>query len=418
MCGPLCAGLAGLSGLVYICNTVLQTASVSDPHPPEIFFAPCPRGLEATLAEELTGLGASQVHPADGGVGFRGDTATCYRVNLESRIASRVLWLLVRAPYRSEEDVYCIAREQPWSEWFGPEHTIKVNLAAVRCPLRSLDFLTLRIKDAICDHFREVADARPSVDTRSPDVRVHAFLDPRHLAIYLDSSGEPLFKRGLRAAAGEAPLRENLAAGILRLAGWQPDVALLDPMCGGGTFLLEAARIALAIPAGWGRSFGFEKLHSFDRPLWESLRDEAGRRRQKPGPLPIFGSDRDAAAIRATQANLEAAGLARAVRLKQADVLAVDAPAPEGVLIANPPYGVRLGERQELGEFYPRLGDALKRKFSGWRAYIFTADLRLPKLIRLAASRRIPLYNGALECRLLEYKLVAGSMRKRQHGGR
>lgn len=397
---------------MYIGGTASETAAVPDPRAHETYFAPCPRGLEAVLAEELAGLGATEIRAADGGVGFRGDTATCYRVNLESRIASRVLWLLARGPYRSEEDVYRRARELPWHEWFGPGHTLKVNLAAVKCPLRSLDFLTLRIKDAICDHFRDATQDRPSVDTRIPDVRVHAFLDARQLALYLDTSGEPLFKRGLRAAAGEAPLRENLAAGILRLAGWRPDVALLDPMCGSGTFLLEAAQIALAIPAGWGRRFGFEKLNGFDRRLWESLRDEAGRRRREPEPLPIFGSDRDPAALRAAQVNLEAAGLARTVRLERADVLEISAPAPEGVLITNPPYGVRLGEQQQLAQFYPRLGDALKRNFSGWRAYILTADLRLPRLIRLAASRRIPLYNGALECRLLEYKLVAGSMRK------
>ena len=383
----------------------------------ENFFAPCPRGLEAVLAQELTVLGAADVVAADGGVQFAGPFALCYRANLESRIASRILWRVKRAPYRGEDDIYQATRELDWPQRFAVGNTLRVNLAAVRCPLKSLDFVTLRIKDAICDAFRAECGERPSVNTQAPDVRIHAFLTADQLTLYIDTSGEPLFKRGYRAATVEAPLRENLAAGIVRLSGWTPPEALLDPMCGSGTIVIEAALIALNIAPGARRSFAFEKLKNFERGQWDQLRLAAKtNERSQSGALPIFGSDLYGDELKAARANVAAAGLADVIQLKQANVLEMPAPAPGGVIVTNPPYGVRLGETHELTEFYPTLGDALKQRFSGWRAYIFTGDPQLPKLIRLAASKRTPLFNGALECRLLEYKIMAGSMRKAKPG--
>ncbi len=380
------------------------------------FFAPCPRGLELLLVAELEQLGASSVQGRDGGVQFQGDWRTCYRANLESRIASRILWQVATQPYASEADVYNIARALPWNEWFTPSLTIRVNVAAIKCPLRSLDFVTLKIKDAVCDKFREITARRPSVDTARPDIRIHGFFDARKFSLYLDTSGDALFKRGLRERAGEAPIRENLAAGILRLTGWQPGIPLLDPMCGSGTFLLEAAQISLNIAPGLERGFAFEKLTKFDKALWNQLRETAIARQKPKTPQPIFGSDLYGDALTAARANLFAAGFSEIITLKQANVLEISAPAPFGFLVANPPYGVRIGEQQALTEFYPKLGDVLKKRFSGWEAYIFTADPLLPKLIRLNASRRTPLFNGALECRLLEYKMVAGGMRRVKQG--
>ena len=374
-------------------------------------FAPCPRGLEDALAAELAGLGASAVRAVAGGVAFEGDTRVLYRANLESRIATRVLLRLFTVAYRSEEDIYRAAYEFDWPQRFDVARSIRVYLTAQRCPLKSLDFLTLRIKDAVCDRFRSAVGSRPNVDTRAPEVRIHAFLDATQFTLYLDTSGEPLFKRGARAAQGEAPLKENLAAGILRLTGWQPGTALLDPMCGGGTFLVEAAQIALDIAPGSARSFGFEKLKDFDAALWQALRAEAEARRKPLAPLPIYGSDLYGDTLKLAHANLSAAGLEQAVQLKQANALEISAPAATGVLLTNPPYGERMGEQQELAEFYPKFGDALKQKFAGWNCYILSADMNLPKLIKLQVSRRTPLFNGALECRLFEYKIVAGSMR-------
>ena len=376
------------------------------------FFAPCPRGLEPVLAGELATLGAADIRPTDGGVGFAGDLSLCYRANLHSRIASRILWRLAEQPYRNEEDVYRAAYALPWPEWFDVARTFRVKVSAIRCPLRSLDFVTLKIKDAICDKFRSACGERPSIDTAAPDMRVYAFLTADRATLYLDTSGEALFKRGYRQERGEAPLRENLAAGILKLAGWEPGIPLLDPMCGSGTFLIEAAQMALDIPPGAERWFAFEQMKNFDAATWDAIYRQATAAERPKAPLPIYGSDVSSTALAAAHANLEAAGLAEVVALKQINMLDVAPPAPAGVLVTNPPYAVRIGEQEELARLYPKLGDLLKQKFGGWRACFLSADMRLAKLIRLSVSRRIPLYNGALECRLFVYEMVAGSNRK------
>jgi putative N6-adenine-specific DNA methylase len=378
------------------------------------FFATCPRGLEEALARELEGHGAVATAPVGGGVKFEGDLAACYRANLHSRIASRILWRVAEAPYASEHDVYEAALRVAWPERFHVAQTIRVDVSAIRSPVKSLEFVTLRVKDAVCDRFRADTGSRPDVETRAPDVRVHAFLDARSVTLYLDTSGEPLWKRGWRGRTGEAPIRENLAAGIIALTDWQPDEPFLDPMCGSGTFLIEAAGIALALAPGSRRAFGFEKLAGFDATLWQRLREEARAKEKPRGPLAIHGSDLYGTELTQARAAIEGAGITGVVQLKQANVLELSPPAPAGVLVANPPYGVRLGEDKALEAFYPRLGDALKARFAGWRCYLFTGDAaRLARLIGLKASKRIPLYNGPLECRLLEYRIVAGTMRRK-----
>lgn len=377
----------------------------------EAFFASCPRGLEALLAEELSALGAEGLQAVPGGVAFGGDWATCYRANLWSRLASRVLWQIGAFDYANEDDLYDAVRAQDWPSRFEVVHSLRVNVTAQKSPLKSLEFATLRIKDAICDRFRDRLGARPSVDRVRPDVRVHAFLDARRMTLYLDTSGEALFKRGWRTSGGEAPLRENLAAGIIGLTGWRPEQPLIDPMCGSGTFLVEAAAIARGRAPGLKRAFGFEKLAGFDAALWKRLREEASVPASRGARPTLHGSDRDERALAAARRNLASAGVERWVRLEHCDVLERRAPAENGILIANPPYGERVGSAEALERFYPKLGDALKRNFPGWRCHLFTADLRLPKLIRLQPARRVPLYNGALECRLYEFDIVAGSHR-------
>jgi putative N6-adenine-specific DNA methylase len=380
----------------------------------ERFFATCPRGLELLLAEELRQLKAEKIHAVGGGVQFGGDFFLCYRVNLESRIASRVLWQVARGDYRSEEDIYRTAYAPRWSDWFDPARTLRVDVSATKSPLTSLNFVTLKIKDAVCDKIRRIAGRRPNVDTREPDIPIQGHLSDREFTLYLDTTGEPLFKRGQRISTGEAPLRENLAAGIIRLTGWAPGIPLLDPMCGSGTILLEAAHMALDIAPGLGRGFAFEKLRNFDPRRWRDLLRQS-RGRQKPkAPLAIYGSDFSADVLKSARANLMASGLEKIVSLKQADVLEITAPAREGIIVTNPPYGVRIGEQRALEEFYPKLGDVLKKQFTGWHVYLLSADMRLPKLIHLAASKRTPLFNGALECRLFEYKMVEGGMRKKK----
>jgi putative N6-adenine-specific DNA methylase len=379
---------------------------------PQSFFATCPRGLEAVLARELEACGARAPVALGGGVRFEGDLAACYRANLHSRIASRILWKVAESRYANEHDVYEAALAVRWPERFAVERTIRVDVSAVRSPVKSLDFVTLRVKDAVCDRFRAGVGRRPDVDTRAPDVRIHAFLDAQSATFYLDTSGEPLWKRGWRGDTGEAPLRENLAAGIVRLSGWTGDEPFLDPMCGSGTIVVEAAAAALGIAPGGRRQFGFEKLAGFDAQLLGGIREEARGAEQPRRRVAIFGADKSGAEVARARAAIEAAGLGAAIQLKQANVLEFPPPAPHGVLVANPPYGVRVGEEAELAALYPKLGDALKARYTGWRCYFLTADLRLAKLIGLKASKRIPLYNGPLECRLFEFRIVAGSMRR------
>ena len=379
----------------------------------ERFFAPCPRGLEKPLADELAAIDAADLAPAEGGVGFAGPLELACRANLESRIASRILWRVGGGACRNERDLYALVRSIDWARHFAPERTLRVDVAATRSPLESLEFATLRVKDAICDRFRDERGVRPSVDKRAPDVRVHAHLTEREATIYLDTSGEPLFKRGYRRDADEAPLRENLAAGLLALAQWTPSQPLLDPMCGSGTIAAEAALIAARRAPGLSRTFAFQKLAWYDGPAWQRQKQRArDRMGEAPATPAIFASDIAPAAAARTSATLRAAKIDGFVRVDVADLLTRPAPATSGLLLANPPYGVRLADAAQLAALYPRLGDALKQRFAGWTAGLFTGDLRLAKLIGLKAERRIPLWNGAIECRLFVFRLVAGAMRR------
>jgi putative N6-adenine-specific DNA methylase len=288
-----------------------------------------------------------------------------------------------------------------------------VKVSARRCPLPSLDFLTLRIKDAVCDKFVAARHRRPSVDTEGPNIKLDAFLDQSTVTFYLDTSGEPLFKRGYRIVSVEAPLRENLAAGMLRLAGWTPNEVLLDPMCGGGTIALEAALMARRIPPGISRHFAFERLLIHDAKIWGRMREAARAKQLAVVPSAVYASDHDPAMVKIAQRAFQGAGVVIDIRLKQSDILDLEAPADQGVMVINPPYGVRLSQADELALFYPKLGDWLKQRFAGWRAYVLTGDARVPKLIGLAPSKRIPLFNGALECRLYEFVIVQGGARRR-----
>jgi putative N6-adenine-specific DNA methylase len=389
------------------------------------YFCPCPRGMEAALAEELGEIALQsttmRVHnQVPGGVHCSGSLVDAYRINLHSRIASRVLMRMGQRSYNNENDIYDLVLEQPWEDWFGVNHTIRVDVTAVKSPLKSLEFTTLKIKDAVCDRFRDQFNKRPSVNTREPDMRIVGFLDQRNFIIYLDTSGEALFKRGWREETGDAPLRENLAAGMLRVAGWKPGIPLFDPMCGSGTILVEAAQMVQGIPAGSRRRFAFEKFADFDREAWAALKAEI-----KPNPLPseptIFGSDISGDMVAMTRHNLKIAGILFDVPLKQIEAQHVSPPTIEpGILLTNPPYGERIGVRgdstvpqDEMAvSFYSALGTTLKQRFAGWTAFLFTADLGLPKLLRLKESRKTPFFNGALECRLFRFDMVAGFNRR------
>ena len=391
------------------------------------YFCPCPRGMEAALAEELGEIAQQsttmRVHnQVPGGVHCSGSLVDAYRINLHSRIASRVLMRMGQRSYNNENDIYDLVLEQPWEDWFGVNHTIRVDVTAVKSPLKSLEFTTLKIKDAVCDRFRDQFNKRPSVNTREPDMRIVGFLDQRNFIIYLDTSGEALFKRGWREETGDAPLRENLAAGLLRVSGWKPGVPLFDPMCGSGTILVEAAQMLQGIPSGARRSFAFEKFADHDRQAWAAMKAAV-----KPNVLPqeptIFGSDISGDMVEMTRHNLKIAGILFDVPLKQIEAQHVAPPTTTpGILLTNPPYGERIGVRgdstvpqDEMAvSFYSALGTTLKQRFAGWTAFLFTADLGLPKLLRLKESRKTPFFNGALECRLFRFDMVAGFNRREE----
>ena len=376
------------------------------------YFATCPRGLEALLTNEIKASGATDIKPTDGGVAFAGELSVCYSANLHSRLATRIMMQVGRGNYATEDDLYQAAYKLNWPNWFDVKHDFMVKVTGVKCPLKSLEFATLRIKDAVCDKFRQVVDSRPYIDTKNPSVRIHAYLTVDAYVYYVDTSGDALYQRGNRKASIEAPLRENLAAGILQLSGWQVGQPLLDPMCGSGTFLLEAAMMALNIAPGLNRGFGFEKLKNFESDTWKKIKNAALKNVRLTSFQKLYGSDNDLRAVRVAKQNLEAADLLEAVQLSHVEFTVLVPPADNGVLVANPPYGVRIGEDEELALLYPKMGEALKRKFAGWNTYFLTNDLRMPKLMRLTPSKRTPLFNGPLECRLFEIKMVAGSNRK------
>ena len=378
------------------------------------YFCPCPRGLEQSLIVELAAAGAVQAAALPGGVACRGNLQTAYRINLHSRLASRVLLQLARGSYRNEDDLYRLALAQPWERWYGNECTLRVDTTAIRSPLTSLNFATLRIKDAIVDRLRDKTGERPSIDTVRPDVRVALFLQDASALLYIDLSGEPLFKRGWRAdreAKGEAPLKENLAAGLLSIAGWQPAMPLMDVFCGAGTIVIEAAQIACGRPPGLQRRFGIDRL-SIHRPeIWQQVREQAeadmarrASQRDAGDAVRIAASDIDPQAVAMARGNLQRAGLPPdMVQFSVADAVNSRAPWPEpGVIISNPPYNERVSIDTETWRAF---GATLRNSFGGWRALLLSSDRRLPGQLGLRERRKTPLFNGQIECRLFEFEM-------------
>ena len=373
-------------------------------------FVTCPRGLEAPLSQELDQLKCQDIRAVDGGVACKGGMEQVYRINLHSRTASRVLLRLTKSGYRNEQDIYKAAKNIRWTDWFDLEQTFKVKVEGKRAQVKSLDYVGLKIKDAVCDVFRDACGARPSVGKIRPDIRIHAFIDERDIQIFIDTSGEALFKRGYRQDTGEAPMRENLAAGLLLLAGYDGTQPFQDPFCGSGTIVIEAAWIATRRAPGLMRRFGFEKLKNFDAALWKKLQHEA-ETQIRPAPAAISGSDNDRYMIRAAVANAQAAEVDTFIRFEVKDAQDTRPNGEGGILISNPPYGVRLAEVQALQALYPQLGAWLKQHYAGWLAGMFTGDRDMPKFMRLSPKRKIPLYNGNLDCRLFLMDMVKGSNR-------
>jgi putative N6-adenine-specific DNA methylase len=433
-------------------------------------FLPCAAGVEALLADEVQRITGTPAETGRGGVWVAGDAVTAMRLNLESRLAQRVLWPLIDGPYRDEHDLYALARRVDWPAWITPAQTLRVDVAAQRSPLQSLNFAALRIKDAVCDALREATGARPSVDTKRPDLPIALFVGPEHATLYADTSGEALFKRGWRTQQGEAPLKETLAAAMLAAAGWQgraEDGPLLDPCCGAGTIVIEAAQIACGIAPGAQRGFAFERMRPFapHLPAWREMK-RAAAARVRPSPVPIVAGDVSFRMTDFAQRNAERAGVAAAIDFKTMDALQRPPPAPRGTIVMNPPYGERIepkGRGQGRGaaargghdgrgghegrwaggpdrgdelddgaapagraataaregfeggasaaEFFAALATHWKHHYAGWTAWLLSPDMKLPGLMRLKESRRVPLWNGPIECRLFRFDITAGAHR-------
>ncbi len=390
-------------------------------------FLPCAGGVEALLADEVHRITSRQAEITRGGVWVEGDERTAMALNLESRLATRVLWPLIDGPYRDEHELYALARRVPWEHWITPEQTLRVDVSAMRSPLQSLNFAALRIKDAVCDTLREVAGARPSVDTRQPDLPIALFVGPDHATLYVDTSGEPLFKRGWREDKGEAPLKETLAAAMLAAAGWQgraEDGPLFDPCCGAGTIVIEAAQMACGIAPGSQRRFAFERLLPFKPHAaeWRDLQRLAKARVHAP-LVPLFAGDVSFRMTDFATRNAERAGVKAAIEFKTADALQRPPPLAAGTIIMNPPYGERIAPKGQgtataregfegggtSAEFFGALASHWKRQYPGWTAWLLSPDMKLPTLMRLKESRRVPLWNGAIECRMFRFDMVSGA---------
>ncbi|UOB05934.1 class I SAM-dependent RNA methyltransferase [[Acidovorax] ebreus] len=411
-------------------------------------FLPCAAGVEGYLADEvhgLTGLAGQDLLVGRAGVLLRASWRDALRLNLHSRLAQRVLVQLAERPYRNEDDIYAAAADVAWEIWFTPRQSFKVEVTAQHSPLKSLNFAALRVKDAVADRFRAKAGVRPDVQTQWPDVRVHLHLTSDRAQIYIDTSGEPLFKRGWREDKGDAPLKETLAAAMIAATGWDPHgeqpLPLYDPCCGSGTVVIEAAQIACRIAPGLQRRFAFEKLLPHQAHVWSAIKDEAASA-VTTASVPIFGSDVSHRMVDFAQRNAVRAGVADAVQLRGGDALQRMPPSEQpGVMLLNPPYGERIAAAGTAGrnarermstvermgretaqtedgvDFFAQLAAHWKKHYAGWQAWMLTPDLKLPSKMRLKESRRVPLWNGPIECRLFRFDLVAGAVRDRPRAG-
>ncbi|MBX3399812.1 MAG: RNA methyltransferase [Gemmataceae bacterium] len=370
------------------------------------YFATCARGLEKYLAAELHALAAADVEPGRGGVHFAGDLATLYRANLWLRTAVRVLQPIHEATVRSSDELYDACRTVNWAEYLTPDHTIAVDSNVRDSGITHSQYAARRVKDAICDQFRERTGRRPSVDTETPMVGLNLHIHADRMVLSLDSSWHSLHKRGYRPIQTRAPLNESLAVGLLMAAGWTGDTPLVDWMCGSGTFCIEGAWMATnRAPGSLRKWFGFMGWPSFDRALWSAIRDDA-RAKAKPLAVAIAGSDVRRDAIEFAKTNAKAAGLGNAIRWTLQDLKDARPPeGPPGVLICNPPYGERLGEAEQLVGLHRLMGVAFEQHWPGWRFLMLTSNNWLARQVGLKVVSTTHFFNGGIPCLLWEYRL-------------
>ncbi len=382
-----------------------------------------------------------------GGVVVQGDAIDAMRLNLHSRLAQRVLWPLIDGPYATEQDLYDLALRVRWIDWIEPDQTLRVDTTAQRSPLTSLNFATLRIKDAVCDQLREATGTRPSVDTRDPHLSIALHLTATHATLYADTSGASLFKRGWRDARaardaagvnnaerfggprvdvhGDAPLKETLAAQMIAASSWDGQSPLLDPCCGAGTIAIEAAQKACGMAPGLKRVFAFERMKPWraQLPLWQTIKREAQAAVHAPSAA-VHASDVSQRMVELAKANAERAGVAHAITITQADALLRPPPLTKAgdeslapLVLTNPPFGERIdalgATRGDNAAFAQALASNWKNHYAGWTAWVLSPDPDFETHLRLKASARVPMWNGGIECRLLKISMVDGALRRK-----
>lgn len=373
---------------------------------PRQYFATVAKGLESLAAQELLDLGAKSVEPGFCGVVFEGDRNLLYRVNLWARLPFRILMRLDDFPCQDSQDLYRGIQRLPWQVYLTPDYTLAVDATGKTQQLNHSHFTALQVKNAIVDQQRQQYGERSHIDTQTPDVRINVHLNCDRCIVSLDSSGSSLHRRGYRPAVGTAPLKESLAAALIHLSGWQPNLAFVDPLCGSGTLPLEACLQGLNIAPGLFRQqFGFETWPDFDVHLWQTLQTQAEDKQLTQLPMPIWGSDRDPEVIEQARLNAYKSGVENFIWFESIELQDIEPPTDSGILICNPPYGERLGNAQELGSFYRLLGQVLKQRFKGWTVFVLSGNKALSQSIGLKSSQRTPVNNGSIPCQLMKYEL-------------
>ncbi|GAB6278200.1 MAG: THUMP domain-containing protein [Lentimicrobium sp.] len=377
-----------------------------------LFVAKTLAGLEEALEQELKELGATNTQILTRAVSFEGTRETIYRANYHCRTAIKILVPLIQFKASSNEELYEGVRSFQWDQMMSFRDTFMVETVLVHSAFQHSHFISLKTKDAVADWFTDKYKRRPNVDRENPDIRLSLYIHQDECTLYLDSSGDPLFKRGYRLAQGPAPMSEVLAAGLIKLSGWNGEVNFVDPFCGSGTLLTEAALIAHNLPAGlFRKSFGFMHWRDFDRTLWNDIKADA-RKRKRNQECEIFGSDISEEAITIASKNIHRAGFSNEITLKKArfEDTSFDGP---GVLVTNPPYGERL-QTNDIVALYKSIGDTLKHNYKGFDAWIITSDFFALKNLGLHPTKKITLYNGPLECRFAHFEIYEGSRKQKK----
>ncbi len=366
-------------------------------------------GLEDILADELTALGAKNVQKLNRSVGFFGDKRLLYRVNLWCRTATRILQPIHRFRATNEDELYRNVRKIDWGQYLDVNQTIAIDSVIVNSGFDNSLYVAQKTKDAIADHFRDKTGIRPSVDLKRPDIRINVYINRSECRLALDSSGDPLFKRGYREGVGKAPLNEVLAAGIILQSGWDKKSSFVDAMCGSGTIAIEAALMARNIAPGLTRQrFGFMNWPDFDKQMFDDICSQARAEIIPKLDFPIVGADILSKQTDQAVDNARRAGVDEEIVFNQFQLIDLKPPPPPGVVIINPPYGERLAVK-DINDSYHLIGDAFKKNFTDYDAFVFTGNLAAAKHIGLRTSKRIPMYNGPIECRLLKFEMYRGT---------